>query len=266
MRALHRAATQALPTYAALVQTVRTSAMVVADETGWRVHAELWWLAAYVTPDTTVYAILPGRGFDEAASVLGASFAGVLVRDGWAPYRQFTAAAHQTCVGHLLRRARQLRADHPRARLPGQVQAVLQQALAVRDRHAAGTISAHGAAVARGGLLNRLSTLLDHSTRVAPIRRFIQHVNREWEALVTFLFEPTIDATNWRAEHAIRWAVITRKVNGGGNRTPRGAVTQSVLASILRTARQRGLDRHTPSAHANRFTCPPTASRAALTR
>jgi hypothetical protein len=28
------------------------------------------------------------------------------------------------------------------------------------------------------------------------------------------LFDPTIDATNWRAEHAIRPAVVTRKVCG----------------------------------------------------
>src|SRR5216684_293082 len=122
VRALQRAATKAFPTYAALVQTVRTSPMVVADETGWRVQATLWWLAAYVTPDTTVYAILPGRGFDEAACVLGPSFAGVLVRDGCAPYRQLTEAAHQTCLNHLLERCRELRTDHPRARLPGQVQ------------------------------------------------------------------------------------------------------------------------------------------------
>ena len=44
VRALHRAATKALPTYAALVQTVRTSPWVGADETGWRVDAQLWWL------------------------------------------------------------------------------------------------------------------------------------------------------------------------------------------------------------------------------
>ena len=244
VRALHRAATKAFPTYAALVQTVRTSPMVVADETGWRVQATLWWLAAYVTPDTTVYWILPGRGFDEAACVLGPSFAGILVRDGWAPYRQFADAAHQTCLGHLQRRARELRTDHPRARLPGQVQEILHDALVVRDRHAAGEISAHGVAIARGRLTNRLSTVLEQSTRVAAVRRFAQHLNREWDALFTFLFALTVDATNWRAEHAIRWAVITRKVCGGGNRTPRGAVTQSVLASVLRTARQRGLDRH----------------------
>lgn len=244
VRALHRAARQALPTYAALVQTVRTSPMVVADETGWRVQARLWWLAAYVTRDTTVYAILSGRGFDEAACVLGASFAGELVRDGWAPYRQFTDAAHQTCLTHLIRRARELHADHPRARLPGQIQEVLQDALDVRARHAAGLISTQGAAVARGRLISRLSALLDQSTRVAAIRRFVAHLNREWTALFAFLFDLALDATNYRAEHAIRWAVVTRKMCGGGNRTTRGAVTQYVLASVLRTARQRGLDRH----------------------
>ena len=63
-------------------------------------------------------------------------------------------------------------------------------------------------------------------------------------ALFTFLFDLDLDATNYRAEHAMRWAVVTRKMCRGGNRTTRGAVTQYVLASVLRTARQRGLDRH----------------------
>jgi hypothetical protein len=36
--------------------------------------------------------------------------------------------------------------------------------------------------------------------------------------------------------------VVTRKMCGGGNRTPRGADSQQVLASVLRTAHQRGLD------------------------
>ena len=242
VRAVHRAATQAQPTYDALCQTVKTSAMVVADETGWRVHARLQWLWVFVTPDTTVYAILPGRGFDEAATVLGVDFAGILVRDGWAPYRQFTAALHQTCLAHLLRRCRALQIDHPRAALPGQVQDVLQQALAVRDRYAAGTISLHGVAVARGHLDTRLATVLDRRTTLPAVQRLVAHLDREWPALFGFLHDPSVDATNWRAEQALRGAVITRKVNGGGNRTAHGAVTQHVLASVLRTARQRHLD------------------------
>jgi hypothetical protein len=45
-----------------------------------------------------------------------------------------------------------------------------------------------------------------------------------------------------RAEQALRPAVVTRKMCGGGNRTARGAQSQQVLASVLRTADQRGLD------------------------
>ena len=54
-----------------------------------------------------------GRGYPEAANLLGTDFAGVIVRDGWAPYRRFTAATHQSCLAHLLRRAKTLRTDHP---------------------------------------------------------------------------------------------------------------------------------------------------------
>ena len=42
--------------------------------------------------------------------------------------------------------------------------------------------------------------------------------------------------TNWRAEQAIRPAVVTRKVCGG-NRTRHGADTQQILASIVRIAK-----------------------------
>ena len=75
------------------------------------------------------------------------------------------------------------------------------------------------------------------------MRRFHQHLIVEFTAIFSFLFDPTLDATNWRAEHALRPAVVTRKMCGGGNRTARGAQTQQVLASVLRTAAQRGLDR-----------------------
>ena len=80
---LHRAARQATPAYSALCRQVRNSPVVTPDETGWRPH----WLWAFATPKTTVYSIRPGRGFDDAATVLGPDFDGVLVRDWWAPYR-----------------------------------------------------------------------------------------------------------------------------------------------------------------------------------
>ena len=164
---LHRAARVAAPTYAALCEQIRGSPVVSPDETGWRVGAVRHWLWAFATPETTVYRICPGRGFDEAAEVLGADFDGVLVRDGWAPYRRFTAALHQTCLAHLLRRARTLSADHPHSPWAARVQAVLTDALALRDRRAAHALTDHGLAVARGRLLARLGRLLDTAPRPA---------------------------------------------------------------------------------------------------
>ena len=109
---LHRAARAAAPAYAALCEQVRNAPVVTPDETGWRVGGVRHWLWAFVTPDTTVYAICPGRGFDDAATVLGTDYVGVLVRDGWAPYRCYDGL-HQTCLNHLLQRCKQLREDHP---------------------------------------------------------------------------------------------------------------------------------------------------------
>src|SRR6266508_5611494 len=113
-RAVARAARRATPTYTALVAGVAASPVVAPDETGWRVGGRRAWLWAFAGQGITVYRVAAHRGFDDAAAVLGAGYAGVLERDGWAPYRKFTHAVHQSCVAHLLRRVGELLADAKR--------------------------------------------------------------------------------------------------------------------------------------------------------
>ena len=237
----HRAARAAAPAYTKLCEQVRSAPVVTPDETGWRVGTVRPWLWTFVTPDTTVYAICPGRGFDDAATVLGTDYVGVLVRDGWAPYRRYEGL-HQTCLNHLLQRGKQLREDYPDSPWGGEVQAVLRAGLDLRDRCNAGALSEHGMATARGRLTARLGRLVDAPPPLDDAERFAAHLANEFPAVfLSFLWDPSLDATNWRAEQAIRPAVVIRKVCGG-NRTRHGADTQQVLASIVRTARQRGLD------------------------
>jgi transposase len=72
--------------------------------------------------------------------------------------------------------------------------------------------------------------------------RFAAHLAIELPAVFGFLrFGRRRHATNWRAEQALRPAVVNRKVSGG-NRSPRGAATQPILASVVHTARLRSLD------------------------
>ena len=90
-------------------------------------------------------------------------------------------------------------------------------------------------------LAERVELLADDAHPHDENRKLVAHLYAEREALFTFLAHPDVDATNWRAEQAIRPAVVNRKV-WGGNRTWRGAETQGRMMSVLRTAAQQRVD------------------------
>jgi len=228
------------PTYQAFHVWIRKAPIVSPDETGWRVGGLRQWLWAFATPELTVYAIQDGRGFEQAARVLGEDYAGTLARDGWAPYRQFLEACHQTCLAHLLRRCHENLETALRgtARVPHAVRNILKEALALRDRATADELSVHGLKSLTGKLRARMDRLLEWRPSDDDNRRLLAHLETEREALFTFLKDLDVPATNYWSEQAIRPAVVNRKVFGG-NRTWAGAHTQEILSSFFRTCRQR---------------------------
>lgn len=246
-RAFQRVGRKLAPTRDALQSSVRQASQVTADETGWRVAAVNAWLWVFATAEISLYAILPGRGFKEAATVLGKAFSGILVRDGWAPYRSFIQAMHQTCIAHLLRRCQRILATEPDdiASYPRKVKRLLLQALDLRDRMQDEKISEHGFAVARGQLKAKLKRLTNEQPEPDEHRKLAKHLRNEFQALLTFLFCLGVDATNWRAETELRPPISTRKACGGGNRTWNGARHFATIISVVRTARRQG---HHPAA------------------
>jgi hypothetical protein len=115
--------------------------------------------------------------------VIGHDYAGVVQRDGWHSYRYLKAAAHQTCLAHLLRRCRGLLLDQPHQPWVRAVKAVLQAAVATHAAHQTGAVSAHGLDVARGHYVERLGRLLARRpSRDRRIRLFHQHLVVEFEA------------------------------------------------------------------------------------
>ena len=122
---------------------------------------------------------------------------------------------------------------------PRRVAELLRAGLDLRDRHAAGEISPHGLAVARGRLENQLSDLIFPPKTNEANERLAQHLWAYRDELFTFLRQPGLDATNWRAELAMRFGVILRKV-WGGSRSWAGARAQAVLMSVCRTCWQHG--------------------------
>ncbi|MFY9529605.1 MAG: IS66 family transposase [Candidatus Acidiferrales bacterium] len=240
-RAVDRVARRGEATWHALRAAAQRSMVNGIDETGWNVAAQLRWLWVVVSEQVTVCDILPGRGFEQAASLLGADYEGWLNHDGWAVYYKFLRAGHQSCISHLIRRCRDmLEVCSPiAAHFPSAVKATLEKGLALRDRYGQRELSTHGLWTATGRLEAEMDRLLARSYRDPANRRLANHLRRERPYLFTFLYCPGLDATNNAAERALRPLVVARK-NWGGNRTDKGAHAQAVLSSILATARQQG--------------------------
>jgi hypothetical protein len=221
VQAIARQAKALEPTYQALIEGVRASGAVAPDETGWRINGRKAWLWAFAGEGVTVYLIAFGRGYEHAAEILGEDFSGVLERDGWAPYRRFAGVRHQTCHAHLLRRTGELISDSVagQARVPHATRRILKDALALRDQR--DVIDADEFGLKVSDLNERTDKLLQMRPRHEPNRRLLAHLATEREHLFTFLTEPGVQATNWRAEQALRPAMEPQELGRKPNRERR---------------------------------------------
>jgi len=237
---LLRAARRCEPLYQRILASVPHASWIVPDETGWRIGGRLAWMHGLVTPSATVYHVDRRRGYEATEPIIGERYCGTMIHDGWSPYDRFFFARHQQCLDHLRRRCKALleTAVAGAAVFPRQVRQLLLDALALRDRRDEGQLSSHGLAVAVGRLESRLDRMLRWIKTHGDNERLAKHLAKHRHQLFTFLKVPGIDATNYRAEQAMRPAAVNRKV-WGGNRTAAGAHAQSVLMTVLRTTRQQ---------------------------
>jgi hypothetical protein len=89
-------------------------------------------------------------------------------------------------------------------------------------------------------VIHRRADALLLPTRIDPEEeRVARRLRKRRQWLFTFLDHPDVEATNNRAERALRPAVIARKLSCG-NRTTRGTHTWEILASLAATRAQRG--------------------------
>ena len=123
-------------------------------------------------------------------------------------YRRYKGSLHQSCLNHLLQRCKKLEQKHPYSPWGSKVKAVLQTGLDLRDRCRNGELTRHGLDSLRGRLEARLGRLIDAPPPLKDAKRFAKHLANEFPAVFLFLRDPSIDATNWRAEQAIRPAVV----------------------------------------------------------
>jgi transposase len=238
IRAEQRLAQLAKPTYDLLIEALRQSHVVHADETGWRVGRLNAWLWVFSSKQATVYVIRTGKGARShkvPEAILGPGFDGYLVVDGLKSYDVLEVAKGR-CNGHLLRRCKKLLDTVP-TREQQHIEALsdlLKEAIALaahRDEHTAEQYSDKTQNI-EDRLDDWLEANLGRRTCSADLDRLDAHVRAHRGEWLAFLYDSEVPPTNNHAEQMLRPAVITRKV-GGCNKNLLGALVHSILSSIM---------------------------------
>ncbi len=237
--AIHGAARQARPAVAQVLERVRASPMVQADETGWRQEGVNGYVWTFSTP-TERYFLRRGRHKGVVDEVLDESFGGVLVSDFYAAYNHYPGLK-QRCWAHLLRDIHDLKGLYPEdVRLDQWAQAVHQlytkaKALVLpqarQGRRAQLVLEEKLMALAHPFLNDPLAVQAKLCRR---IERFIKE-------LFVFVSNPGVPPDNNAAERSLRHLVTSRKISGG-TRSDQGTNSKMALASLFGTWRARGLD------------------------
>jgi transposase len=229
------------PWYEQIQTQALDSAVLHADETGWRVNGKGHWLWCFSYDRGTYYLIDEGRGRPVLAKFFKRAFGGTLVTDFWGAYNAVVCSRRQVCLAHLLRDLKHVEQyKHPSPKWPKfakKLRRLLHDGLRLKKRQDELASDVYAGRCAR--LHARLDELIATPWKDAQAQRLIKRFRRHREHLFTFLADPAIPADNNHGERAIRPAVIIRK-NSYGNRSQRGADCQAVLMSIYRTLKQRG--------------------------
>jgi len=235
---------------------LRASDVVHADETGLRVEALLAWVHAASTTDLTLYHLDRRRG-TKAMDAMGVleHLKGVLVHDGWVPYRHYDNVTHALCNAHHLR---ELEAA---GESDGQQWANDMAALLADTWHRVLEVKGDGVNTLSDDELSELCTnyraiiAAGHRANPPPIptgkrgrpkrskaHNLLMRLDAHADDVLRFAADFSVPFDNNLCERDVRMVKIAQKISGGF-RSTEGAENFLAFRSYLSTAAKQGVNR-----------------------
>ena len=208
------------PWYEQIQREAFDSAVLHADETGWRTNGKTNWLWCFTNASSTYYMIDRSRGSPALAKFFIAEFKGTLITDFWGSYNAVACADRQLCLVHLLRELEQTR----KYKSPGEHWPAFEKKLrrllgdAIRLWKSRDKLDSASLASRRGRLDQRLTEMISTDWDEPNAKRLAKRLRKYQAGIFTFLDKEGVPFENNHAERSIRPAVILRK-NSYGNRS-----------------------------------------------
>jgi hypothetical protein len=229
------------PVHEEILQDVKAGAMIFADETGWHVQGQLWWLWIFANARTAFYWPDRQRGSPVVEKLLGTVFSGVLITDAWCAYQKIVCAK-QTCMAHIFRKIRKFRDAYPQYWTIVLFYKRLRRV--IEDGERLKTLRNEIGEEAFIRRLQRLEVRLDDvlawKNPNAVLKEVIEKVARQKEYILTFVRHEGVPKHNNFGEYVIKRGILKRKVSGG-SMSAEGAMAYARVQSIAMTCHLREL-------------------------
>lgn len=199
---------------------IKIAKVVYADETGWRMNGNNWWLWVFVTDKGIRFVVDDSRGKGVPQEVLGDNANRVLISDFYAAYKNLPGNK-QKCWVHLLRAARHI---------GGQFSEDLQETYQFLLRELEKKKENRNSAIIRV----MLKCLAKNKFPEPGIDKLQKRIKQYTEELLTCLKYDNVLPENNTAERALRPQVVMRKIFGG-SRSLNGVQAHAVNTSVIET-------------------------------
>jgi len=230
-----RTAKKLRPEYKKQIRLLRASRVVNADETGFKISGVNHWLWTFVSETQTVYVIRKSRGHGVVEEVLGKNFTGILGVDGHTAYKK--TGVLQRCWAHIIRESKELlEYTHYKTHHENLMNVFVQ----LKDARAKPP-NLKTRLLLKIRLEQRLEYLCDALDGQKKYHAFAVKLRNAIPSLFTCLIYLFVKTTNNIAERALRELIVIRKIIGG-LRSKCGATTFEIIATMLTTWKQQGLN------------------------
>jgi len=224
------------PMYTDIGKIISHSAVLNADETGWRLNGITHWLWCFTTQEFCYYLITKSRGSPVVKDVLGTIFKGILICDFWGAYNKISALAKQRCFYHLfteLIKVDKTNSSTEWKAFRKKLCRILKDAIRLSERK--NSLAKQKYDQLKKRIHNRLEILLLFDYQDKDCKRLVKRLRRHNMELFTFLEFDNVSPYNNHAEQQMRKPVLTRKVSQQ-NRSKQGAKTQAILMTLFRSS------------------------------
>lgn len=226
-----------------ILEEIKGSPAIYADETGWREDGMNGYLWNFSTQRHQYILYRKSRGSKVVAEVLGEGgeeFEGVLVSDFYSSYNEH-CGFHQRCWAHLLRDIHELREERPDdkevKRWAKRIKKIYEEAMLYvgPDPNLPLGTQAQERIKKESYFKEQLKQICEpYLGQDAPMATLSGRMYKFLPELFMFIRLPGVKPDNNMAERALRHHVIQRKIFGG-TRSARGSEIKSILGSLFGT-------------------------------